>query len=305
MAFEPTEFSEDTDFERLMIERLELHHMKVTDPTATYDRRALAGRGNTSVRIGMVEEGAEPRERLRQSLTPLGFAAAYKELDMLVQHVLRANGHAGAQKLGYGQKKIAVQQPLTDLPAPLDVHRDIWKITATLYGKLLEVRHAITHRRAGLTSAGDLEAYTNSGQLICTVTSDEIRSFVASVHAIGELVIAGSYGRESGIAAWHLNRLRSHHHERLLPNEIDPSADLRLLMMDLEELSDGQLRFDVVAARAVVEVQPQPSIWDLELHAEGRIFIGRWEEIPENASASIDFHPATPPEWLTEVVPAY
>jgi hypothetical protein len=69
--------------------------------------------------------------------------------------------------------------------------------------------------------------------------------------------------------------------------------------MDLDELEDGQFRVDVTRAKAVVEGQ-EPSFWDLELHVPGRVFVGRWDDVPNGSADVIDFHPATPPPWLVE-----
>jgi hypothetical protein len=72
-----------------------------------------------------------------------------------------------------------------------------------------------------------------------------------------------------------------------------------MLITDLEPLEDGSVRFDVARARGIVNHQP-PSLWDLELRAGGRVFGGRWEEVPNASGDEVDFHPASPPAWLSE-----
>jgi hypothetical protein len=302
VTFNPAEFADDTDLERLVLERLGTHRVRVADPHAIYDRRGKAGGWNTTVRVGMVEEGIGPREELRRSLRPLGFAAAYKVLDMLVEHVLQANG-AGTARLTFQQKTRSLRRRPTNLPVPLDTHPGLWDRLAALYARFQEPRHAVTHRRAQATAAGDLEIYDDGRQLVDTISNTEIESFAAAVHTAAELVIdARDDSRRANIAAWHLNTLRSRHALAVLP-ATDPNAHRRLLEMDLIELGGGCLRFEVARAREIVDHQPKPSLWDLRLHAGGRVFVGHWEEVPDQFATLLDFHPASPPTWLSEEVP--
>jgi hypothetical protein len=104
------------------------------------------------------------------------------------------------------------------------------------------------------------------------------------------------------MAAWYLNELGGRHG---LPSvaAIDPNAGRRVLVMHLEELGDGGLRLNVARAKEAIEFQA-PSVWDLQLHVGDRIFIGRWEDVPDQSAATYDFHPASPPPWLSEQIPA-
>lgn len=70
-----------------------------------------------------------------------------------------------------------------------------------------------------------------------------------------ELVIEGSSDdRRVEIVAWHLNGLRARHR---LPDlaALDPNAYRRLLEMDLIELDEGLLRFDVESARETIDMR--------------------------------------------------
>jgi hypothetical protein len=294
-------FADDTDYERFVLDRLGTHRVRVTEPSAIYDRRGMeAGAWNTTVTVGTAVAGTRPREELRQSLRPLGFGAAYKVLDMLVEHVLRANGAKG--RLEYEKKKSKITKRPVSLPTPLDAHPELWDRSAALYGEFLEARHAVTHRRAQVTATGDLE-YREASQLEKTIPSTEIESFAAAVHALAELVIdARDDDRQVKIVTWHLNELRARHGLRLLP-ATDPNAHRRLLKMDIIGLDDGLFRFEVADARKTIDGQ-SPSLWDLRLYVNDRVFVGRWEEMSDHSASVFDFHPASPPQWLSEEVPA-
>lgn len=53
--------------------------------------------------VGTIVAGSGAIEEFRLSLRPLAFGAAYKTLDMLVEHTLRANS-AGVGRMTFEQK---------------------------------------------------------------------------------------------------------------------------------------------------------------------------------------------------------
>ncbi len=297
MSFKPTSFAEDTDFERLVLGLLGTHRVPPAAPNAVYDIRGT--RREIRIRLDEAMGGAHPREELRQSLRPLGFGAAYKTLDMLIEHVLRANG-APAGRLTFATKTGRLASRPAGIPVPLDARPELWDRIALVYERLQDARHAVTHRRAQAAANGDLEIYDDQRREIDIVTRDEITSFAAAVHAISELVInASDDSRLANTVAWHLNALHSRHGLTQL-QATDPNAGRRVLQAELASLSGGRLRFDVAQARETIEHQPAPMFWDLELYAGGHKFVGRWDEVPVNNEATYEFEPASPPPWLTE-----
>lgn len=44
---------------------------------------------------------------------------------------------------------------------------------------------------------------------------------------------------------------------------------------------------------------------NVELRGGGRVFVGHWEDVDDELDYRVDFHPASPPDWLSEelVVP--
>jgi hypothetical protein len=131
------------------------------------------------------------------------------------------------------------------------------------------------------------------------VGKTELRAFAAPVHALAEAVIDSDRDpRRMNIVAWHLNELSSRHGLPPL-TATDPDAGRRLLIKDVVSLDDGKLRLDVARVREIAATQP-PGVWDLQLRAGERVFVARWEDVPHGVPAEFDFHPASPPGWLSE-----
>jgi hypothetical protein len=300
MSFNPSDFAADTDFERLALDRLGTHRVRPADPDMVYHLESNpVGGGSIHVSLGPAEEGTASVNKLRRALQPLGFGAAYKVLDLLIEHVLQDNG-APAGRLTFREKVGRLKSRPARLPTPFDARPELWDRLAALYQDLQEARHAVTHRRAQVTSAGSLAVFDTSRQLVETISSQEIRDFAASVHILAELVIARAHDeRRIEIAAWHLNGLQTRHGAANL-TAADPMAGRGVLRADLVEVDNG-LRFDVKAAREAIERQSR-AFWDVELlSANGAtVYAGRWEEIPNRDADNYVIDPASLPKWLTE-----
>jgi hypothetical protein len=298
MPFVAADFAEDTDLERLVLERLGTYRVRTEEPGAIHDHRG-SGSGTTVIKVGTAVVGTSLRDDLRNALKPLGFGAAYKVLDMLVEHVLRANGATGRLRFDQKERSIAVRPAA--LPPPMDTKPELWDRLAVLYVAFQEARHAVTHRRASATPSGELEIYDDGRHLVDTLSEEEIQSFAAAVHAAAELIIGGSTdNRSANIVAWHLNVLRTRHGRPSL-TAANPDAHRRLLVMDLQETPTGELIFDIEKARRIVGGQT-PSYWDVRLHSTDQVFVGAWEEMPSKTGLEIRFHPSAPPLWLQEAV---
>ena len=301
MTFSATDYAADTDLERFVLDRLGTHRIRLAEPSATHDVRGEGRRrGRNHLRkSGGRNDGIEGTRRTCKLTATTRFWCR-------IQSARPARGaRATRQRCRPGSahvRRASLQRPPSRLPVPFDARLDLWDRLARTYASLQEARHAVTHRRAQASQAGDLEIYDDNRTAIDTVSSGEISAFAAAVHATAELVIEGSSdARRLDIVTWHLNDLHRRHGLPRLP-ALDPNAYRRLMVMNLIELDDGQLRFDTALAKETVDGQ-EPSLWDLQLHAGSRVFVGHWENAgnPENP---VDFHPASPPSWLSEEVPA-
>ena len=114
----------------------------------------------------------------------------------------------------------------------------MWDRIASLYCEFQDARHAVAHRAAPATAAGNLEIYDDQRprQLTDTVTAAEIVSFIASVHVLAELVVESDDDqRRANIVTWHLNELTHRHGLPPLP-ATDPYLGRRVLQADLETI---------------------------------------------------------------------
>jgi len=301
MAFKATDFENDTDLERFALDLLGLHRVRVGKPrTCVHAEASPAVSGSAHLTLGVAEAVERAREELRQSLRPLGFGAAYKILDMLVEHVLLANGVA-ARGLRFAEKNVELRKlgkrSLINLPVPLAGRPDLWERIAEVYLALQDARHAVTHRPAKATPCGDLD-YEDKNGPTATISSAELAAFAKAVDALAKAVIdVDSDPRLLNIVAWNLNTLGSRHRLPSLP-ATDPDAGWWRLIMDLIPLDGSLVQFDLARAREIVA--GEPGHCDLKLLHDARVFVARWENVPNVEETEIDFDPASPPAWLSE-----
>ncbi|MBV8991119.1 MAG: hypothetical protein JO372_21395 [Solirubrobacterales bacterium] len=302
MSFVPADFADDTDLERLTIARLGAARPKADGHI--YDLRGQK-RGDplTIGRTLTASVGFEARDELRQSLQPLAFGASYKIVDMLVEHVLRSNRASG--RLSFAQKTRALGARPANLPVPFALHSDLWDRLAKLYLAFQDARHALTHRRAGTSTSGELRVHDDGGRQTDVIASLEIASFAAVALGTSDLVIASSEDpRQRGEIASYLNQLQARHGLSLLAGA-SLGEDLRLLKAMLRHLGESRWQVDVAHLRKVIGRQPPSAIWDLELYADGnRMFVARWEDVPGRDQVEfLEFDESLLPDWLTEEVP--
>lgn len=203
MTFNPINFAEDTSFERHILEILGNYRTQVDPPRNIYNNNGITGEIRTA------EEGVRLREELRNSRHSLSFGAAYKVLDILIEHVVRANDPS-IERLSFIDKNKTLETRPKILPPPLNSHLELWSRLAILYSVFQEARHAVVHRRCQLTNTGDLEIHDNQNKHTHTITSCKISFFVAAVHTVAGLLInAHSDNRRTKFATWYLNKLQS------------------------------------------------------------------------------------------------
>lgn len=296
VAFSKKDFADRTDFERFVLTELGVHRIRIDDPSVIHDLRSGGGIVARAKGVSM----SRAKQKLAARVRPLSFAAAYKVLDLLVEEVLRANKLLSTH-LGFKQKIRKVQIRPAALPHPLAMRPALWDRLAKLFDAFLEARNAVTHRRSDRTPNGGLDVYDNGGTKLDTIGADELAHFVTAVHATAEAVIvAQTDERELDVLAWHLNQL-AHRHNLPALQAPDPSIGRRILIADLVDCPEGARAFDVVAVLKTIRGQP-PSRWDLELHDDrGRVFVGRWEDVPVVLVGRVPINASGLPDWLDEV----
>lgn len=175
MTFDPAEFSDDTDFERFVLERLGARRIQILEPKYIHEE------GNIVGILGVAMEGNKALTDLKESLRPLAFGAAYKVLDMLIEHVMRDN-KVQNKRMSFSDKSRFLSQPAKrKLPFPLTSEMDLWDRLGILYVAFQEARYAVTHRRCQPTSVGDLTFFDNQRNCNDTLLIDEIVVFAALI----------------------------------------------------------------------------------------------------------------------------
>lgn len=102
VPFRPADFAEDTGFERFVLGLLGSHRVKSAEPDAFHSIRR--GSRSITLHVGPATIGGQSRDDLRNALMPVSFGTAYKVVDLLVEHVVRANG-ATKDRLHFTDKK--------------------------------------------------------------------------------------------------------------------------------------------------------------------------------------------------------
>jgi hypothetical protein len=307
MGFSLNEFSEDAAFELLTLSLLGSKRVRLPRPDRVYHlENAPAGGSSISVTIfAPPAGGARPTGdgESPRALAAVAFLTAFKVLDLLVEHVIRANG-GPTGKPGFATKiKWLKANKASLLPTPLVGNSAVWDRFQSLFCDLADgVRGGVAHRRVQVVG-DELVVYDHQHprQELDRLGAAEIAAFVAAIHTLAELVVEQTADeRRMSLVAAYLNELRSRHGLADLPASIDPQADVWLLIVDLRRLDANSWRFDAAHARTVIERQGPADVWDLELRAGPRVFSARWERIPTGESH--DIATDDPPPWIDQAL---
>jgi hypothetical protein len=299
MSFVVADFADDTAYERFVLTTLGERPTRPEPPSATIHLESDPHAVSATVYAisGIAGSGRHAVTILKASLRLVAFGAAYKTLDVMVEHVLRANG-ASASRLTFAAKTAALANRPQQLPAPFDTYPELWDRLAGLYVAYDEARHVVVHRRAEITPAGDLNV-EKGGRTIDTVPADEFAAFIAAVQGAADLVIDASVDtRRHGVVAAHLNDLGVRHGMPPLV-AIDPGVTSALVISDLAAPDPGHLRIDVRGLRDAISKQGHAT-FDLQLSGGGQTFTCRWEDLPNHDAEFFDFDPKERPSWLRE-----
>jgi len=287
---------DDTEFETSVI-------CALSDPDELYQGREsgeyddLRTPGKTAmVREGIVTLGVGAVSRALAGLKPLQFAAAHKALDLIVEAVWRDNG-APPGRLDFKMKQRFVRGATpTVLPAELDADR--WARYSTLFDVWMQARHAMAHRKVSVGAAGALVPYDPSGQPMTAITANELHAFSCAVRALrAALISQRASKRERLRLEWWLDQLAQVHGNPSF-GAPHPTATIRLVVLGLEPVADGELSFSRARVEEHLAGQGDSGHFvDLELHApSGETYKCSWADVPP--LDPVAFHPLTRPDWL-------
>jgi hypothetical protein len=203
------EFEEATAFERWVLAALA--PLPTTRPhTAVKDLQGNAVRVSVGTAVGRVYAGGVTEVHL--DLRPLGFGAAWKVLDLLLELALSQAGIGGSgrmsirAKVGYGNQGVGNC-------APLSQDAGLWHTLTAAYSATEQVRHSLVHRLAEVDQAtGELTGRDENGYPLTAVDADRQEAFCRAVQRAAQAVLNRSMSpRERSDLAWNLDQLGQLH----------------------------------------------------------------------------------------------
>lgn len=298
-----TEFTDDTAFERYVLDRAAplLPRPRGTSVIELGDAGSVGVIvGPATVRVGMADSAGSAEEQLTaDDVRPLLFGAAWKVLDQLFEFALEHVGVAHDARWRYTiafKVREAMNGRVPPIP-PFDRRPDLWPALTATYGSTEQLRNSLVHRRLVVDPfTGDISGAAGQHTL-APVTADEQSAFCQIAVGAAEAVISGTLsGRRADQLGWTLDRLSSHHGGQPFNTSpvrgVIPKVVARASPGSSNELS---IDFGDVAIRARAAVQGV-SHYDVEIHLpDGRILAGALEDAPPGRAT---FPVASPPSWL-------
>jgi hypothetical protein len=301
-----TEFTDDTAFERYLLDR-GTPLLPTSQGTSVIELGeagtvgVAVGVSPAVVRVSAGDSSRSPGDQLSaDDIRPLLFGAAWKVLDLLCELALEQAGiaHQGTRYL----ISFKVEKATNGTVMPVSLfhgHPDLWARIMGIYGATEELRNSLMHRRLIVDPVtGEMSGVGKPGHTAPTpVNASEQLAFCKVAEGAAEAVINGTLpGRRGGQLAWALDQLTAHHGQSpfgaspmygLVPQVIVPAAP--------EPSGDLTLDFDGISSRARAAVQGV-SHYDLEIHLpDSRVLAGALEDAPAG-QGTISL--ADPPNWL-------
>ena len=294
------QFEGDTAYERFVLDTIATAGQP-PHPTPP-PRDDLRGGGLSMARSASDWLAAESVAQAIGSFRPLGFGAAYKVIDALVELVMRMNREPcpkGRWTFAEKQTYVMAGRP-GRLPIPLQVPKGYWPRITELYNRFLEPRHALVHRRAAVQQDGTLAPTDQSGVALPTVSKDEQDAFVQLTREVGAAVILGDTGRRRrNRISWNLDLLQRHHGQRRLGART-PRQAIREIVVDLDHAGPRRWRLDGSRVHAHLGTQREaPFDADLIAYAADGSKVATYRAIcDEVPDAQVEFDEAALPRWL-------
>lgn len=202
------DFDDDTAFERLILERVApITPTDMGTASSTYDvaNDAMAHAIGLHETLGMTL----PEAVKQLGIVPLAFGAAWKVIDLLLEHALAAAGHAPSRGVRWTiLEKVQHARRGAGQAAPVSPDGSIWAPTLLAYAACEDVRHSLVHRRAEISSSGAIIGVDKGGASLRPLIEEEQLAFCRATQLIASAVIAGSLSkRERTELCWQLDQL--------------------------------------------------------------------------------------------------
>jgi hypothetical protein len=239
--------------------------------------------------------GDEHRDKLRNSLLPLLFGAAWKILDLALELAFAQAGLASekGKRWTIKAKSRRAAAHRSSLPG-LSAETDIWHALGSLYTQTVEIRHALVHRRVHVDpSTLELTGYDSNGVELVPLSYDEQMAFCQLSQRVRQAISEGTLRPriEADLRA-QLAALQRHHEVAMTSN-----ASNRPPVRVIDDLPEsGQINVPHLLSEARTTF-PDAQYVDVKLELEdGRRLVGELESAPQGI---VTVDPAAPPDWLS------
>jgi hypothetical protein len=186
-----SDFDNDTAFERLLLDRV--------TPIIPYDIGTASGTYNVhndamAVAIGLHDTlGLTLSDAVKQlGIVPLAFGAAWKVIDLLLEHALAAAGVSPTGGRWTITEKVKHARARAGQASPVSTDAAIWTPLLVGYAECEQVRHSLVHRRAQVDSSGALIGHDKFGAQLRPLTEDEQLALCRATQIVATGVINGS-----------------------------------------------------------------------------------------------------------------
>jgi hypothetical protein len=269
------------NFESYLLQKVAPLLLSTAQPISTFDiehdRMTIAAAVSST--LGMTLEEAVERLGIR----PLAFGAAWKVIDLLLEHALDAAGfQASAGRRWTISEKVQHALQGDGRAVPLSNHPDIWRRLLASYAATEEVRHSLVHRRATVGTSGELTGTDRQGQPLGPVSEEEQIAFMrAAQRAIASMQQVTLSARDQAAFLGDLDQLaRLTGHPKTGADVIEhPPSLVRVPVSHGQEIDADQLKRSLRQRLPSGEVDVLFSIGDDSYHVwleripDGRVLV--------------------------------
>lgn len=251
------DFLTDIAFERFALREF-CHQPGQTSGPLVIDLRGPNRRLSSSVTsIAFASDSG----RLRSAMASLAFGAAWKVIDLMIEHALIAVAPPSRGRVTIKSKADFATNNRSDLLVAVP-HADLVTRLAELYRATVDLRHALTHR--SVTYQGDLLSDGTT-----SMSLDSIDAFAHVALSTADIVASsvGTIDQRTflDIAHW-LNLLGALHGQSPIPNA-QPRREIPLVLVAAQQRDDGAWVVNTKSAMAGAMGVLSTARWfDAEIH---------------------------------------
>lgn len=209
MIYTPQDFEESTEFELYILETVRPEIEQHGD--ASIDLRG--SKTVAAVTVSITDNLSEASVgRLKDTLTPLLFGAAWKVIDLLLEFALNTGSLAPKSRYWTIEEKQQHALNGSGDTTVLGCSKTVWERLLRIYAATVEHRHCLVHRTAAVDAAsGALEGVDRNGRQLKPLTRNEQIAFAKVASLAARAVRNGGMDRRSeDRLKYHVDQLTNH-----------------------------------------------------------------------------------------------